>query len=158
MKNATHQFSYSPEQLNNIFSEVHTMLRDATHQFSKTSFRRLLADRDIETELKNTDMKLGRGGQGATNIIRGFITSDRLTRELIEDDLLDELKLIFGSDGQFLDIGIQELDGRGDETEDYWEIYIREEKKGWIPLRSLFKTPIGPLCGGIKYLGVKRFS
>ena len=25
-------------------------------------------------------------------------------------------------------------------------------------LRSLFKTPIGPLCGGIKYFGVKRFS
>ena len=27
-----------------------------------------------------------------------------------------------------------------------------------ILLRSLFKTPIGPLCGGVKYLGVKRFS
>ena len=27
----------------------------------------------------------------------------------------------------------------------------------WL-LRSLFKTPIGPLCGGIKYFGVKRFS
>ena len=27
-----------------------------------------------------------------------------------------------------------------------------------ILLRSLFKTPIGPLCGGIKYFGVKRFS
>ena len=25
-------------------------------------------------------------------------------------------------------------------------------------VRSLFKTPIGPLCGGIKYFGVKRFS
>ena len=110
------------------------MLQDATDQFSKTSFRRLLADRDIETDPKNTDMKLGRDGQGATNIVRGFITSDRLRRELIEDDLLDELKLIFGSDGQFLDIGIQELDGRRDKTEDHWQVYIREEKKGWIPL------------------------
>ena len=110
------------------------MLQDATDQFSKTSFRRLLSDRDIETEVKNTATKLGRDGQGATNIIREFITSDRLPRELIEDDLLDELKLIFGSDGQFLDIGIQELHGRGDENEDYWEIHIREEKKGWIPL------------------------
>ena len=30
--------------------------------------------------------------------------------------------------------------------------------KDRIFLRSLFKTPIGPLCGGIKYFGVKRFS
>ena len=30
--------------------------------------------------------------------------------------------------------------------------------RNWLSLRSLFKTPIGPLCGGIKYLGVKRFS
>ena len=134
LKNATHQFSYSPEQLNKVFSGVDAILRDATHLFSKKSFRRLLADRDIGTEQKNTDMKLGRDGQGATNIIRGFITSDRLPRELIEDDLLDELKLIFGSDGQFLDIGIQELDSRRDETENDWEVYLREEKKGWIPL------------------------
>lgn len=36
-----------------------------------------------------------------------------------------------------------------------------EEQKavvGELFLRSLFKTPIGPLYGGIKYLGVKHFS
>ena len=34
-----------------------------------------------------------------------------------------------------------------------------EDRKTAIDfLRSLFKTPIGPLCGGIKYFGVKRFS
>ena len=33
----------------------------------------------------------------------------------------------------------------------------RDEEDGFI-IRSLFKTPIGPLCGGIKYFGVKRFS
>ncbi len=133
LKSETHQFSYSPKQSGNISSGVSHMLQDATHQFRKDSFCRLLADRDIKTELKNTNMNLGRDGQGATNIIRGFITSDKLPRELIEDDLLDELKLIFGNDGQFLDIGVQELD-KEDNTKDYWEVYIREEKKGWIPL------------------------
>ena len=39
----------------------------------------------------------------------------------------------------------------------FWFPY-QEIKSGDLILRSLFKTPIGPLCGGIKYLGVKRFS
>ena len=115
-------------------SEVYTVLKNPTHQLKGKSFRRLLADRNIKTELKNTDMELDRDGQGATNIIHQFITSDRFQREVIEDDLLAELKLIFGSDGQFLAIGVQELDGRGDETKNYWEVYLREKKKGWIPL------------------------
>ena len=110
------------------------MLKSAAHQLSETSFRRLFADRDIETELGDIKMKLGHDGQGATNIIRRFITSDKLPREVIEDDLLAELKLIFGSDSQFLNIGVQELDDRTDEARNYWEVCIREKKKGWISL------------------------
>ena len=115
-------------------SGVHRVLSGARHRLNGMSFSRLFADRDIKIEPKDIKRELGRDGQGATNIIRQFITSDRLPREIIEDDLLAELKLIFGRDGKFLDIGVQELDGKGDETENYWEVYIREEKKGWIPL------------------------
>ena len=35
---------------------------------------------------------------------------------------------------------------------------LQEASQAAPILRSLFKTPIGPLCGGIKYFGVKRFS
>ena len=115
-------------------SGVHKVLSGARHRLNGMSFSRLFADRDIKIEPKDIKRELGRDGQGATNIIRQFITSDRLPREIIEDDLLTELKLIFGRDGKFLDIGVQELDSKGDETENYWEVYIREEKKGWIPL------------------------
>ena len=38
------------------------------------------------------------------------------------------------------------------------ELLEQDIEKLLILFRSLFKTPIGPLCGGIKYLGVKRFS
>ena len=115
-------------------SGVYRVLSGARHRLNGMSFSRLFADRYIKIEPKDIKRELGRDGQGATNIIRQFITSDRLPREIIEDDLLAELKLIFGRDGKFLDIGVQELDGKGDETENYWEVYIREEKKGWIPL------------------------
>ena len=117
------------------------VLSNATHQLNGTSFSRLFADRDIKIEPKDMKIELGRDGQGATNIICRFITFNKLPREVIEKDLLDKLKLIFDSDSQFLDIGVQEIDDRTDETDDrtdetgsYWEVYLYEEKKGWIPL------------------------
>ena len=120
---------------------VSRVLSNATHQLNGTSFSRLFADRDIEIEPKDIKIELGRDGRGATNIICRFITFNKLPREVIEKDLLDKLKLIFDSDSQFLDIGVQELDDRTDETDDrtdetgsYWEVYLYEEKKGWIPL------------------------
>ena len=115
-------------------STIKEVLTEATHHLANNSFHRLLADRDIEIELKNRKMELGRDGRGATNIICRFITSNKLPREVIEDDFLAKLKLIFGSDSQFLNIGVRELDDEADETKDYWEVHICEEKKGWIPL------------------------
>ena len=49
------------------------------------------------------------------------------------------------------------LDSVKEKYNDPGELEIRIEDLR-IGIRSLFKTPIGPLCGGIKYLGVKRFS
>ncbi len=135
--------NYSPQErsVRMRHSGVHRVLSDAMHQLNGTSFSRLFADRDIKIEPKDIKIELGRDGQGATNIICRFITFNKLPREVIEKDLLDKLKLIFDSDSQFLDIGVQELDDRTDETDDradetgsYWEVYLYEEKKGWIPL------------------------
>ena len=112
------------------------MLRDTTHQFRTASFCRLLADRDIETELEDIEMELGRDGQGATNIIRRLIlTSDeRFSREVIQEELLAALNLIFGSDGQFSNIQVQVHDDRADKLKGHWEVCLHEKKKGWVPL------------------------
>ena len=59
--------------------------------------------------------------------------------------------------------GVAGLDSAIEIAEDYMskEDSLVEQANSlirWQVVRSLFKTPIGPLCGGIKYLGVKRFS
>ena len=116
-------------------SRVKVVLRNARHQLNETSFRRLFADRDIKTELPNTTLALGPDGVGATNIIRRFITSEKLPREVIQDELLDALNSIFGSDGQFSEIEVQVHDEAQEDTiKDHWEVYLGEKTKGLIPL------------------------
>lgn len=98
--------------------------------------RRLLADRDIICESPNPTLDLLSDGRGATNIIRKYLvsTSASVSRETVEDDLLDALNEIFGEDGRFDEIRTQEHDeGRTGPT-GTWEIHLAEKKKGLIPL------------------------
>ena len=124
------------EQLSNArISTLIQALRFTRHKLNGTTFRRLLADRDIETELPSTELKLVPDGQGATNIIRRFITSEKLPREVIQEELLTALDSIFGSDGQFSEIQVQVHDEAQTETiKDHWEVYLGEDTKGLIPL------------------------
>ena len=116
-------------------SEICKVLHRATHQLHGKSFRRLLADRDIKIELPDTTLELGPDGVGATNIIRRFITSEKLPRGVIQDELLAALNSIFGSDGQFLEIQVQVHDeAQEDPIKDHWEVYLGEKTKGLIPL------------------------
>ena len=120
-------------------SVIKGIIREPTHQFNGKFFRRLLADRDIKTELPETDLTLGRDGNGASNIIRRFITTsnERFPREAIQQELLEALSAIFGNDGQFTEIQVQEHDDeRADGTQGHWEVYLGEEKKGLIPLSN----------------------
>ena len=135
----TYAFTYDrslPERsINARLSKVCEVLREATYQLNGTTFRRLFADRDIKTELPSTELALGPDGAGATNIIRRFITSEKLSREVIQDELLAALDSIFGSDGQFSEIEVQVHDEAQTETiKDHWEVYLGEETKGLIPL------------------------
>ena len=123
--------------INARFSTLSTILIDITHKLNETAFRQLFADRDIKTELPSTELGLGSDGEGATNIIRRFITSEKLPREVIQDELLAALNSIFGSDGQFSEIQVQVHDDAQEEEEaikDHWEVYLGEETKGLIPL------------------------
>ena len=133
----TYERSLPERSLNRRRSGVGTVLHGATHQLNGTSFRRLFADRDIETEQKKVDISLGSDGEGATNIIRRFVATldDKFPQEVIHQELLDALNLIFGRDGPFSDIQVPVHEGdSANELDGYSEICLREKKKGLIPL------------------------
>ena len=130
---------YGERSTNARLSAIKNIISKPTHRFNGKCFGRLLADRDVKTELPKTDLKLGRDGNGATNIIRRFITTsnERFPREVIQQELLEALNAIFGRDGQFTEIQVQEHDDeRGNGTQGHWEVYLGEEKKGLIPLSN----------------------
>ncbi len=108
-----------------------------THQFNGQSFRRLLADRDIQPEKEMQGLTLEANGEGASNIIRRFILSSnpQLPREVVQHELLNGLNSIFGNDGQFSEIQVEVHDEDGAPgPRDHWEVYLGEEKKGLVPL------------------------
>src|SRR5258706_502133 len=85
------------------------IVRNVTHNLSNSVFRRLLADRDIRSEVPDNAMTLSPDGAGATNIIRRYIVTSnpRFPREIIQKNLLTALNEIFGQDGQFSEIQVK---------------------------------------------------
>jgi putative ATP-dependent endonuclease of OLD family len=98
-------------------------------------FRHLFADRDIKTEAGLNELSLRENGEGATNIIRRYLTTSnpKYPAELISRDLLSSLNKIFASDGEFTGIEVKFNDEVGTHI-NAWEVYLREEKKGLIAL------------------------
>ena len=114
-------------------------LVNPNHCLNGRTFRRLLADRDIRTEGADPTLKLEPDGTGATNIIRRFITSSnpKYPREIIQRDLLEALNKIFGSDGQFTEIQVQNHDDPVDGVRHgHWEVYFGQENKGLVSLSN----------------------
>ncbi len=101
--------------------------------FTDKIFRHMLADRDIRNEPAAAKLALRSDGQGATNIIRDhLIRADNImvTRRRIQDELRGALNHIFGPDGSFSAISVQQHE------EGEWEIFLEEAEKGLIPLSS----------------------
>ena len=92
---------FDERSTNERLSAIKEIVSRPTHQFNGKSFRRLLADRDIQPETVGDELVLEADGGGATNIIRRFRLSSKYPSEVIQRDLLNGLNLIFGSDGQF---------------------------------------------------------
>ena len=116
---------------------IRHILQNVTHQFNGQSFRKLLADRDIKTEPATVNLTLRPDGNGASNIIRRFLhtANEEFPEEVIKRELLDALNSIFGNDGQFSEITMKVHDDeKTDGSKDHWEVYLREDKKGLIPL------------------------
>lgn len=109
------------------------------HVLNGTTFRRLLADRDIRAEEASNELTLGADGRGASNIIRRYIltSNPQFPRNLIQRNVLSALNEIFGSDGQFTEIQVKFHDERlGNNPVGTWEVYLGEERKGLIPLSN----------------------
>lgn len=108
----------------------YTSLADAQENpFAKLVYRRLSAERNLAPEAdKTNDGNLSTNGVGGTNLIQTFLNKASLPRDLIEVTLLKELNAIFEPDAKFTGIHCRQL------VNDVWEIYLREDSKGSIPL------------------------
>ena len=127
------QRSHGPDSAENRLKRIRQIASTPTHQLNGKVFRKLSADRDIDVEIASNDVVLHPDGSGATNMIRRHKNSvdERFDRHTINVDLWSSLNKIFGHDGQFAEIIVQEHDME-DPTK--WEIYLHEPSKGLIPL------------------------
>ena len=121
------------ESTSPLRAEIGEAVRVKVHQLTGRSFRRLLADRDIQPERQKHESRLGADGEGATNLIRRFLlsTDPESPRHVVRDKILRGLNLIFANEGKFSEI-LPQLHEK--EPKDHWEIYLGEDKKGLIPL------------------------
>ena len=106
---------------------VRAVLQEERHRVLGRKFRRLVADRDIRPEAPSVQLGLEPGGEGASNLVRRFITTsnEAFPRALVQDELLESLKGVFGGDGHFTEIQVQEHDDDDSEgPRGHWEIYL----------------------------------
>ena len=89
---------------------------------------RVAAERRVRHEKAEKEIELSPDGAGITNAVRAFINNSSLPRSVPEIDMLSDLNRIYDGDAEFTHIGVQE------NSDGSWEIHLREEKKGDIPL------------------------
>lgn len=124
-------------QVKNEGQVVKELVREAVNNmgscvsfpFSGLWNTRVRAERDVQPEQRDTNRLLGSTGSGLTNLLRAFINSEDLPRQLVEVDLLRDLNEIYLGDSDFTEIICQEHEASGN-----WEIYLREDNKGDIRL------------------------
>lgn len=93
--------------------------------------KRILAERNIFPEDNDDNMIVDSNGNGITRIITNFLNRSKYNENLVKNDLLQNLNRIMGDDANFTEIVTQQIDS-AEGTK--WEIYLREEGKGRIPL------------------------
>lgn len=93
--------------------------------------KRILAERNVFPEMESEDMTVDGNGNGITTIITNFINKSQYDESLVRKTLLDKLNEIMGEDATFTEIVTQQVKV-GEKNK--WEIFLREEDKGRIPL------------------------
>lgn len=93
--------------------------------------KRILAERNIFPENNDDSMSVDSNGNGITRIITNYLNRSKYDENFVKNELLQKLNLIMGDDAHFTEIVTQQIES-GEGTK--WEIYLREEGKGRIPL------------------------
>jgi hypothetical protein len=104
-----------------------SLVRRKENPFRAKVFVRLSSDRDLRPE-GDSAIGLFPNGQGATNLIRQFLTRASYPTKQLRLTLLNELNKIFNPDSNFSDITVQQL------QDDKWEVFLDEKDKGLIAL------------------------
>lgn len=99
--------------------------------FKGKLFSHLTAERDIQPEAPNFDLKVGNNGVGATNLIQTIVNRDSYDSNLIEKTLLDKLNEIVRPDIDFTRILVQQNE------QNNWEIYFESADDGRVPLSKM---------------------
>ena len=131
---------FNPENKRKYSNHISALLRETmSGPLIGTKFVHLSADRDIRRERATDGLALTPFGEGATNIVRRYLTSSSpdLPHQLIQEDLLGALNHVFSVSGQFTNIQIRVHDDSDSGIESApWEIFLEEDGKGYIPLSA----------------------
>lgn len=96
--------------------------------FKNRIINKIDAERDIEADKDTSETtEVESNGDGATTIIYNFINNSTYDREIIDSILLNDLNRIIAPDACFQGITVRE-------SENIWEISLKEKDKGWIKL------------------------
>ncbi|MBA2116826.1 ATP-dependent nuclease [Bremerella alba] len=96
--------------------------------FENFTFHRISPERSLKAE-QDQNSKVHENGDGGTNEIQRFLNKDGLPPDLVSQWLLRMLNSIVTPDAEFTQIVTRQIDKAGK-----WEVFLREEKKGLIPL------------------------
>jgi len=102
-----------------------------TLNYEEKVTKRILAERNVFPEIESENMTVDGNGNGITTIISNFINKSQYDESLVRETLLDKLNEIMGEDATFTEIVTQQVK---DGEKNKWEIFLREEEKGRIPL------------------------
>lgn len=127
----TRTFTSINEHIEN--QKIEERLKNLTFYFdvkiSRKQFKRIRAERFIKKEFQNKQLNLQSDGTGATNFIQEYINEIKYNRQLIVYTLLEELNKIANPDMVFQDIIVRK-------DNELWEVYLKEENKGYISLSN----------------------
>ena len=116
------------EETRKNWDQVLKSYEEALHSYK---LFRISAERDIRPEAENKTLFLTENGEGASNLVRGFINQVEYNEHIIEDELLKHLNKIMVNDASFTRIQIQQ---NYDLQPPSWEIFLEEKDAGRFAL------------------------
>lgn len=114
------------ERGNELESKLAKIVRNP---FQNMKFRKILAERDIQSDASSAERDLLYNGNGSTCNVDLFINDSSYPRELVAETLLRDLNSIVEPDIHFEEITVRRVKPDG-----LWEIFLKESEKGYIQL------------------------